>query len=352
MSFDSGFFQSLCRSPGPTGHEAPVQRVLRRRIAPVAVVETDPIGNLWAAVGPVDGPHLVVSAHADQIGCTVTYIDEHGFVGFATIGGVDHTLLPGRALIIHTSQGPVDGVVGLRPIHLTPKEERGKAPELHEQYLDIGAADREAALARVAIGDPITFAPRFSELSEGILATPGADNRAGVYAAFRALELYAASPGHTRYTALSTVHEETTLLGAKTHALRVRPDCVVVVDVDFASDYPGAEPRKMGGEVKLGRGPVLARGTGSNPRLFDLANEVASAEGIAVQIKAAPGSMSTDADELIAAGGAALSLSLPLRYMHSPNEVVCAADLEAAARLLAALAVRLGEVFVPGYFAV
>lgn len=351
MAFDVQFFEQLCRSPGPTGHEGPVRRTLRDRIASLAHAQSDPIGNLWAEIGPADGPHMMVAAHVDQIGFVVTYVDEHGFVGFATVGGVDHGLLPGRDLVIHGASGPVDAVVGLKPIHLVPtKEEVGKAPELHEQYLDIGAADRDAALARIAIGDPITFAPRFIELSPGVFATQAADDRAGVYAAFRALELYAAAPGRTRFTALGTVHEETTSLGAKTHAIRTRPDCVVIVDVDFASDYPGAEARKMGGEIKLGAGPVLARGTGSNARLFELAVEVARAEAITFQVKAAPGSMSTDADELMAAGAASLSLSLPLRYMHSPFEVVCGEDLEAAARLLAALATRLGAVFEPAFF--
>jgi endoglucanase len=124
---------------------------------------------------------------------------------------------------------------------------------------------------------------------------------------------------------------------------------VVVVDGDFATDHPTVEPAKAGGAVKLGGGPVLARGTGSNAALFALARDVAKAEGIDVQIKAAASAMSTDADELMAAGVAAtLSLSVPMRYMHSPFEAVRGDDLEAAAVLVAALARRLGEVWQPG----
>jgi putative aminopeptidase FrvX len=119
---------------------------------------------------------------------------------------------------------------------------------------------------------------------------------------------------------------------------------MIVVDGDFCSDTPAADAKKLAGEVKLGAGPVLGRGAGSNQRLLAIARDVAAAEGIPVQLKAAPEAMSTDADELMAAGVAAtLSLSLPVRYMHSPFEVAHGDDLEAAARLVAALARRVGE---------
>lgn len=350
MGFDVEFFRALCLAPGPTGFEGPVQRVVRERVGGFAEMQGDALGDLLAAAGPAVGPGFLAAAHADQIGLIVTYVDEHGFVSFERIGGVDHQVLPGRDLVIHASGGPVEGVVGRRPVHFTPKDERGKAPEVQEQFIDIGAGNREAALERIAIGDPITFAPRFLELSDDMYATQAADDRAGVYAVARALELYAASPGAARFVAFSTVQEESTSMGARAQTLQQRPACVVVVDVDFATDHPGVDVKKAGGEVKLGGGPVLFRGTGSNSRLFDLAREVAAEEGVDVQVKAAPGRMSTDADELMAAGAATLSLSVPLRYMHSPFEVVRGIDMEAAARLLAALARRVGDVFEPGRF--
>ncbi len=160
---------------------------------------------------------------------------------------------------------------------------------MHEQFLDIGARSREEALRRIAVGDPITFAPRFLELADDTYATLAADDRAGVYVAFRALELYKAAPGAASLVALSTVHEETTFMGAKAHARRLSPEAIIVVDVDFATDYPGMDVKKTGGEVKLGAGPVLARGTGSNARLFQLAAEVAQAEGIALQVRGGAG---------------------------------------------------------------
>ena len=344
MSTDVELLKSLSLAPGPTGFEAPVQDVVRRRLGPLGDVCGDPLGNVWLDVGPDGGSHVVVTAHADQIGLIVTWIDAEGYAFIEKIGGVAPLLVPGRHFVIHSAGGPVHAIGGRQPTHIVPADERDKAPALSEQFLDIGAATREAALARVAIGDPVTFTPDFVELSPGVFGTQALDDRAGLYCLVRALELYAGAPGAARLTGLSTVHEETTFMGAKAQAKRLAPDVMIVVDGDFCSDTPAADAKKLAGEVKLGAGPVLGRGAGSNQRLLAIAREVAAAEGIAVQIKAAPEAMSTDADELMASGSTAtLSLSLPVRYMHSPYEVAHGDDLEAAARLVAALTRRLGE---------
>jgi putative aminopeptidase FrvX len=341
--------QDLCLAPGPTGFEAPVQEVVRRRLAPLAPVEGDPLGNVWAQVGAAEArPLVAVAAHADQIGLIVTHVDRDGFVFVERIGGVAPLLVPGRHFVVHGSAGDVHAVGGRKPTHIIPPEDRDRAPALHEQFLDIGARDRAAALERIAVGDPITFAPDFLELSPGVVASQALDDRAGLYALVRALELYAERPGPATLAGFATVHEETTFMGAKALARRLRPDVLVVLDGDFCSDTPAAGAKELAGEVKLGAGPVLSRGAGSNERLVGLAREIAAAEGIPVQLKAYPGQTDTDADELMAAEGAAtLTVGLPMRYMHSPYEVAHLDDLEATARLVAALARRAGEV-APG----
>jgi putative aminopeptidase FrvX len=353
MPADRAFLKDLLTAPGPTGFEAPAQEVVKQHVAAFATIGADPLGNVWAEVQSAARPHVVVTGHIDQIGLIVTHVDEHGFVYFDKIGGLDAPLLPGRNFFVHSAKGSVEGVVGRKPSHLMKADEREKALPINEQWLDIGAADRAAALELVEVGDPITFAPRVVEFAGGTVASPGCDNRAGVYVAYRALELYAAAPGAARLTALSTTHEETTLMGAKAMARRWQPDVIIVVDVTFASDHPGCEPNKIGGEVKLGAGPVLQRGAGSNHALLKLTRDVAAEEDIGVQIVGQPGRTSTDAEEFMASGECALlSLSIPLRYMHSPFEVIHPDDVEAGARLVAALARRLGtgfdrETFVP-----
>ncbi len=341
---DVTLLRELCLTPGPTGFEAPVQDVVRRRLAPLGDAETDPLGNLWLRIGPSGGPPVAVAAHADQIGLIVTHVDERGYVSVERIGGVAPLLVPGRHFVIHGRAGDVHAVGGRKPTHIIPAEDRDKAPALHEQFLDIGARDGAEALARVAVGDPVTFTPDFVELSPGVVATQALDDRGGIYAMVRALELYADHPGAAQVTGLATVHEETTFMGAKALALRLRPQVLVVLDGDFCSDTPAADAKELAGEVKLGGGPVLVRGAGSNERLVALARDVAATEGLAVQIKACPGETETDADELMAAGmTATLTVGLPMRYMHSPFEVADVGDLETAALLVAALARRIGE---------
>jgi endoglucanase len=287
---------------------------------------------------------VAVAAHADQIGLIVTHVDDDGFIFVQRIGGVAPLLVPGRHFVIHDARGDVHAVGGRKPTHIIPEEDRDKASPWHEQFLDIGARDMDAALARVAVGDPVTFTPDFLELSRGVVASQALDDRAGVYAMIRALEQYAERPGAATLAGLAAVHEETTFMGARALARRLRPDVVVVLDGDFCSDTPAADAKELAGEVKLGSGPVLSRGAGSNEWLVQQALRVAADEGVPVQVKAYPGQTDTDADELMAAQGAAtLTVGLPMRYMHSPFEVACVDDLEAAARLVAELARRAGD---------
>ena len=344
MPFDVELFRALTQAPGPSGFEGPVTRVVRERLSAVAEPHADALGNVWARVGADGDLEMAVVAHADQIGLIVTYVDEQGFVWFDHIGSVDRQLLPGHAVAIHAADGVVDGVVGRKPTQLIPQEDRGKAPELHEQYIDIGAQDRAAALERVAVGDPVTFAQRFLELSPGVYATLACDDRAGVYAACRALEERAAAGSGAALTVVATVHEETTGMGAKARSHSLNADVIVVLDGDFASDQPDVDVKKAGGEVRLGGGPILARGISSNQRLFDRAIEVARREKIPFQVKGiGGGTLGTDADELMAVGDAAtLSLFIPMRYMHSPFEVVRGDDMEATVSLIVALAKELG----------
>ena len=352
-TLDLDFLHDLCLAPGPSGYEEPVQEVVARRAKAYAEIETDALGNVLAHVGADSQPHVLMAAHADQIGAVVASVDEHGFLFLEKIGYLEPDLLPGKSLVVWSAAGPVEAVAGHKPWYVVQHETPDKKPTtIDQQWLDIGAQSQEEALSLVAIGDPVTFAPRFAALAGGRYASPAIDDRAGVYVALRALELAAAEPPAARLTAASTVGEETIFVGARSLATAMRPDVVIALDVTFASDHPSVGPKELHGRVDLGAGPVLERGTFLNKRLFALAREVAGGEGIPVQVHAAGNETFTDADELmVAASAATLLVSIPVRYMHSPAEVVCGDDIEATARLLAALCRRLADDYRPGMFA-
>lgn len=226
MTADVEFLRDLVLAPGPSGFEQPVQEVVRRRVAGTAEPVTDVLGNVTATLNGGVAPAIVVAGHADQIGLQVTWVNDAGYVYFDKLGGVDPLLLPGRAVVVHAASGPVWGVVGKKPTHMIPEADRGKAQQIFEQWIDIGARDRDTALARIACGDPITFAPHFLELSPGIVAGRALDDRCGVYVAVRALELHAEAGGTTSLTALSTVQEETRYMGASASSGAVTQTCL------------------------------------------------------------------------------------------------------------------------------
>ncbi len=351
MAVDVDFLRDLSTAPGVSGYEEPVQRIVRDRLSRITTPEVDAFGDVLGEVNVGAVPQVVVTGHADQIGFAVTHADDQGFVYFRTVGGWDPTITQGREYVIQTAAGPVAAVSGKRPTHLIPTEERRNAPDLKDQWLDIGAANRQEAEGRVSPGDPVSVRPSFVELTPDTFSGPALDDRVGVYVAVRALEHYAESPGRSGLLALSTVGEETVCLGARGQALRLRPQCTIVVDGEFASDQPEMDAKKGGGLCELGKGPVILRGSCSNKRLFALACEVAETEGIPLQVKASPAPTHTDTDELqVWPDVANLNLGVPMRYMHSPFEVVRGKDAELTAQLVAALARRIGEVYEPGYF--
>jgi len=344
MSFDLEFLRELSETPGVSAYERHVQKAVGRRVAEYGAIEYDALGNLAVTVNEHGSPHVLVTAHVDQIGLVVTHVLDDGFLQFEKVGILDPVLLPGHRVTVHAVGGQVTGVVCRPPTHLLTEAQRGTAPDIRQQRIDIGAKSREEALGRVAIGDPATFWSEFISMGDDLVAGPALDNRAGVYAAVRALELYAAAPGPARFTVATTVREETTFLGAKALAGRPLPDFLVVIDGDFACDYPGVEPDQVRGRFTLGSGPVINRGAGGSEAMFDLARQTAESCQMEYQVKADPYNTNTDADESLALPRlGALSLGYAIRYAHSPYEVVSAADLESLAHLVSQLVGRIGE---------
>ena len=332
------FLQQLVDAPSPSGFEQPAQRVVREYVSEFAdEVTTDVMGNVIAGLNAKGKPRVMLAGHCDEIGFMVRYITDQGFVHFSPIGGVDAHLVPGQRVHIHGRKGPVLGLVGKKAIHLMEAEERKKVLEFHQQWVDIGASDKKQAEQMVSVGDPITFATTFQRLAGDFAVARGFDDKMGSFVVVEALRLASERKLSAALFAVSTVQEELGLRGATTSAFSVAPDIAVAVDVTHGTDYPDADKKRFG-EVKLGGGPVLHRGANMNPVVADRLAKSAKKQKIACQMIGVPGASGTDAWTMqLSRGGVATGLvSVPLRYMHTPVEVLNLKDLEAAAELLAA----------------
>ncbi|MEA2067811.1 MAG: M20/M25/M40 family metallo-hydrolase, partial [Verrucomicrobiota bacterium] len=237
-----------------------------------------------------------------------------------------------------TKKGIVRGVVGKVAIHMQTPEQRKKVSEIKDLWVDIGAKDKKDAEKMVEIGDPLVVAYGFEELANGLAAGRAFDDRAGAFVVLEAARQLAKMNPKAEIHAVATVQEEIGLRGATTAAYGIDPDIGIAVDVTFATDHPNmGDAMKRENLIELGKGPVLTRGPNINSKLFNLLVKTAKAEKIPYQINAEPRGTGTDANalQLNRAGVAAALVSIPLRYMHSPCELVSLNDLELCAKLLA-----------------
>ena len=337
--------QQLLAAPGPPGHEREPARVWREAADSFAdEVTTDRLGTTVARVqGRGDRPLMAVVGHIDEIALLVTHVDDKGYLRVVQSGGWDAQVLVGQRVEVHTRSGILPGVVGRKPPHLTDPEERKKAVRLKDLHVDIGAKGGDEARSLVANGDQVLIAAEPVELPNGRLASRALDNRLGSYVALEvARRVKEAGGGAGPLAGVAAVQEEIGTHGARVMAYGLEPDLAVVVDVTHATDAPGVEAAEVG-EHRLGDGPVITRGSIVSRAVNDLLDEVAAAEGIECTTEASGSSTGTDADaiHLSRHGVATAVVSIPLRYMHSPVELVELADVEATIHLLTALALHL-----------
>jgi endoglucanase len=363
--------RDLLAAHGPSGYEtAPAAVWSAAARAFGAQVQTDVVGTPSAIVPPrasararedaqggvpqggvpdsaqdkSEARRLVVMGHIDEIGLIVTHIDDEGYLWFREVGGWDAQILVGQRVVLGTRDGEIAGVIGKKPIHLLREEERKKVAEVRDLHIDVGAKDGKQAHELVRVGDVAVIEGAPLELPNGRLASRALDNRLGSFVALEAARLVAETGGCADWelVAVAAAQEETSLGGSRTSAFSLDPDAAIVVDVTHATDAPGIEVKEVG-KHELGSGPVLSRGSTLNPRLSELLYDTAEREKIAFTVEAIGRNTGTDADAVHhSRGGVPTALvSIPLRYMHSPVELVQLADVHAAAALIAAAALRL-----------
>lgn len=345
------FFHRLLNTPSPSGFEERIQQVVREWSKPIAdEIRTDLHGNVIAVKNPTGSPRILLDGHCDQIGLIVAHIDDSGFIYAQPIGGWDPQILLGQRVTVWAKSGPIIGVIARKPKHLLTNEEMKKVPEIHELWIDVGAKDKSDALSVITSGDPITVALGPHEMKNGLLCGPKMDDSTGLFVVFEALKRIADQHLNAAVFVVSAVQEEIGLRGAHTAAYGVDPQVGVAVDVTHATDCPTIDKRTLG-DIRVGNGPVVFRGPNVNPRVAAKLASVAEKQKLPVQFAGIGRGMSNDTNaiQLTRGGVATACLGLPLRYMHSPVEVISMSDLDNAAELLAKFlsAVEPNEDFTP-----
>lgn len=339
------FLLELLAAKSPSGAEGQAQAVYDKYVEETAdEYRRDTMGNRIAVLNSGASPSVMYSGHLDELGFIITYIDDKGFLYFNTIGGHDRIIIPGRRVLVQTDKGAVIGVTGKRAVHLMDPKDREKVPQIHDMWIDIAATSKDDAKSRVKVGDVATYDHEF-ELINGSVGTARAfDNKAGAYIVGETLRRLAKDKNslEAKIVSVGTAQEEIGVRGAQVSAYGVHPDFAVAVDVGHSTDHPDCDKRKFG-ETKLGSGPIICRGPNINPIVYRKLIEVAEQNEIPYQLEGDPRPTGTDARAIqIARDGVATGLiSIPLRYMHTPSEVVDLEDVERCIQLLVAFSQNL-----------
>ena len=332
--------RALSALPGVSGRESAVREKLIEQIRGYADSwETDPLGNLIVfkkGLAPAKNK-VLLDAHMDEVGLIITSIDSDGFLRFATVGGIDPGVLAGRTVCV--GDHAASGAIGVKPIHLLKKDEEGIVPSIDQLYIDIGASSREEAAQLVQPGDVAWFRGETAAFGSGMLMGKALDDRVGCAILLQMIR------GTLPYDCWFTfsVQEEIGLRGAQAAAFTVAPDYAIAVETTTAADLCGVAGEKR--VCVCGDGAVVSfmdRSTLYDRALFDRAFAVAKAQGIPCQTKTmVAGGNNAGAIHKSRGGVRTLAISVPCRYLHSPRCVMKQCDIDAVARLTAAMAAEL-----------
>lgn len=333
------FLIELVNCPSPSGYEQQAAAIFRRYTSFADAQQTDFHGNTWAVLNPDAEMKIMLAGHIDEIGFIIHYIGDDGMLYFKPVGGHDSVMPVGQRVWVHGKE-KIGGVIGRKAIHLLEDEERKKKPEFKDLWIDIGASNREEAEKVVSLGDVATYQWEFATLLGDRATARGFDNKMGAFVMAEALRLLKDDGGldaNVGVYAVGTVQEEIGLRGARTSAFSIDPQSGLAVDVNHAIDYPGLSKARYG-QLDVGKGPSVMRGPNINPVVFDLIKAGAAEEQIPYQVDVEAAGTGTDANAMqINRGGMATGLlGVPLRYMHTPCEVLSMTDVENCAKLMAA----------------
>lgn len=332
------FLLDILDTPSPSGCEANLGIKFMRFCKPfVDEVYADSMGNVVAHKKGNPSKKVMIEAHTDEVGLMVTYIDKNGYLFFKTIGGVDANILPGMQVIVHGLKGPMVGVIGRKPIHLLTAKEREVVVKLEDLWIDIGVKDKAEAEQYVRVGTPATYNTVNSLAPNNYVFAKSLDDKSGLTVVAGVAQMLASQSADTDYDLyfVGSTQEEIGTRGAQVIAQQIQPDIAISLDVTHATDYPGVAATRFG-EFNMGKGVVIPFGPNLNQKLNELYISLAQKNDIPYQIEAIPRATATDARTIQLTGKGVVTslLSIPCRYMHTPNEVVCLDDIQSAISLI------------------
>lgn len=341
--------EEMMRRPGVSGYEGEVASYVGSVYQQYCRdVKLDPLGNIIGfRPGEGDGKHpkVMMAAHTDQIGLIVTEIEEHGFLRFTAVGGIDPRTLVGQEVRVYTRSGMKLGVIGSKPPHLQEADEQKKAAKMDELYIDVGLAPEEAK-EQVRPGDLVVIKRDLVSLQDEKVAGLTFDDRAGVLCIMACLDELTRMRHQADVYAVGTVQEEVGVRGALTSTYGIVPDVGIAIDVTFA-DIQGLPE---GENNPLDAGPAIGIGPHVHPKIHEKFVEVAKNLDIKWQLDPSPSPYGTDAAsiQIARSGIPTILISLPLRYMHTSVEVISLRDVKLTGRLLAGFITVLDTQFVEG----
>lgn len=327
------FLEELLKTPSPSGDEVEIQKLWISYVKEFSHrIDTDFSGNAIGILNPEKPFKVMLTGHCDEIAFMVTHIDDKGFVYVTKVGGISPKPSLAMNVRILGAKGPVKGVVGVKAEHQGGTKDDLKVEDI---YIDCGAVSKDELSDKVSVGDYIIYDFDYEYMMNDRIVARGLDNRTGAFIVAEVLRRLSEKTLNVGVYAVSTVNEETNMGGAYFAGAGIEPNMGIACDVTFATDYPGMDPKKDG-EVYLGKGPVIAKGSQINFKISDLMVKASKESGIDIQWELNPRMTGTDADKIRFSGkGVPVALlSLPLRYMHSPREVVSLIDIENEIELL------------------
>lgn len=326
------FLEKLIKTPSPSGDEVEIQKLWIDEVKEYAdKIETDFSGNAIAILNPEAEFKVLLAGHCDEIAFMVTHIDDKGFIYVTKAGGINPKLALGNRVRIYGTK-LIKGVVGVKAEH-----KGGAKGEINVEDLsiDVGANSKDDIKDIVSIGDYVIYDMDYEYLMNDNISARALDNRSGAYIVAEVIKKLSLEKLNVGVYGVSTVNEETTMGGAHFAAASIEPNLALALDVTFATDAPGSNPKKDG-DVKLGGGPVISKGSQINNKINLMIKETAKKYNHQLQVELTPRTTGTDADRMRFSGkGVPVALiSLPLRYMHSPSEIVNLRDIKEEIELI------------------